>query len=209
MTLKIYGAARSRASHNIWLAEELGLPYEIVDIKPADAHADARLRALNPNARVPAIDDDGTVLWESMAINLYLIGKHGGPLGPVEQPAEDRNRENGEILMWTFWVVNEVEPVALQALRNAVLLPEDKRDPALVTAAFETLARPLRVLNDALADHEYLVGDRFTVADLNVCGLIGWPRVAGMDFTPYPNIKAWARRCSSRPAAQKLAALRG
>ena len=95
MTLKIYGIARSRAFRNIWLAEELGLDYEVIDIAPTDAHTDERLRALNPNARVPAIDDDGVVIWESIAINLYLAGKHRGELS-ADDAAEWQVCETGE-----------------------------------------------------------------------------------------------------------------
>ena len=201
MTLKIYGIARSRAFRNIWLAEELGLDYEVIDIAPTDAHTDERLRALNPNARVPAIDDDGVVIWESIAINLYLAGKHRGEL------SADDAAEYGRILQWSFWGVTECEPFALETLRHRMLWPEEKRVEAKAVEALAALERPFAILNSELQTREYLAADRFTVADLNVASILGWAKAAGMDLAPYPNLKAWLSRCTSRPAARKAAAL--
>src|SRR6185437_3394897 len=85
MPLKIYGVARSRTFRTLWMAKELGLDYEHVkiDFATGDTRTPAHL-ALNPNGHVPVIDDDGFVLWESMAINLYLAKKYGaGTLYPV------------------------------------------------------------------------------------------------------------------------------
>src|SRR5438445_3431194 len=76
MSLKIYGVARSRAARVLWMAKELGLDYQHikVDFATGETRAPAHL-ALNPNGHVPVIDDDGFILWESMAINLYLDRK--------------------------------------------------------------------------------------------------------------------------------------
>jgi glutathione S-transferase len=201
MTLKIYGIARSRAFRNIWLAEELGLDYEVIDIAPADAQKDERLRTLNPNARVPAIDDDGVVIWESIAINLYLAGKHRGEL------SADDAAEYGRILQWSFWGVTECETFALDALRHRMLWPEERRVDAKAVEALAALEKPFKMLNDHLEGRDNLAADRFTVADLNVASILGWAKAAGMGLDPYPNVKAWLSRCTSRPAARKAAAL--
>ena len=201
MTLKIFGIARSRAFRNIWLSEELGLAYEVIDIAPSDAHKDERLRALNPNARVPAIDDDGVVIWELIAINLYLAGKHRGEL------SADDAAEYGRILQWSFWGVTECESFALEALRHRMLWPEERRVEAKAIEALAALERPFGILNSELEAREYLAADRFTVADLNVASILGWAKAAGMDLEPYPNLKAWLSRCTSRPAARKAASM--
>jgi glutathione S-transferase len=98
--LTIYGVHRSRASRAIWLAKEIGLDYRQVPViqayrlaDPAAAGAPLNTRspaflAVNPNGRIPAIEDDGLVLHESLAINLYLAKRHGGALGPADA-AED------------------------------------------------------------------------------------------------------------------------
>ena len=81
--LRIYGIARTRAFRALWMAHELGLDYEHlpIEIRGADPDAEAYLK-LNPNGRLPAIDDDGFILWESLAINLYLATPGNGACGP-------------------------------------------------------------------------------------------------------------------------------
>jgi glutathione S-transferase len=143
MALKIYGVARSRAFRNLWMAKELGLDYEHVkvDFAKGETRTPAHL-ALNPNGHVPVIDDDGFVLWESMAINLYLAKKYGaGTLYPTLLEDEARTWQ------WSFWAMTEVERPVLTALFNRAILAEDKRDAAAGDAAEKQLAKPLRVLD--------------------------------------------------------------
>ena len=93
--LKIYGVPLSRAYRALWMANELGLDYENVPINFADGSAKtSEYLAVNPNGRMPAIDDNGFKLWESMAINLYLAKKHGGVSLPKTMEAR-RRRFNG------------------------------------------------------------------------------------------------------------------
>ncbi len=136
MALKIYGVARSRAFRNLWMAKELGLDYEHVkvDFATGETRTPAHL-ALNPNGHVPVIDDDGFVLWELMAINLYLAKKYGaGKLYPTRLDDEARAWQ------WSFWGMTEVERPVLTALFNRAILPEDKRDAAAADAAEKQLA---------------------------------------------------------------------
>ena len=92
--LKIYGVPLSRAYRALWMANELGLDYENVPIHFADGSAKTpEYLAVNPNGRIPAIDDNGFKLWESMAINLYLAKKHGSGLLPKQW--RTRRRSNG------------------------------------------------------------------------------------------------------------------
>ena len=121
--LKIYGVYQSRASRNYWMAHELGIEFEsvpviqarrVADPDAADAPLHTRSAAfldINPNGHIPTIDDDGLVLWESMAINLYLARKHRGPLAPQSLA------EEGEVANWSFWAVNEIEQEARDMLR--------------------------------------------------------------------------------------------
>jgi len=113
--LTIYGVYRSRASRNIWLAEELGIPfkqvpvmqlYRLPDPPPADVlHTKSpEFLKINPNGHIPSIDDDGLVLHESLAINLYLARKHSKSLGPASLA------EDGQMSMWSLWAAAEVEP---------------------------------------------------------------------------------------------------
>src|ERR1700757_4831376 len=160
MPLKIYGVARSRTFRTLWMAKELGLDYEHakIDFATGESRTPAHL-ALNPNGHVPVIDDDGFVLWESMAINFYLAKKYGtGTLYPT------RLEDEARAWQWSFWGMTEVERPVLTALFNRAILPEDKRDTAAADAAEKTLAAPLTVLDGALGQSANLLGERFTVA---------------------------------------------
>ena len=197
--LKIYGLPRSRAFRTLWLAKELGLDYDnvAVDFGAGETRQPAYL-AINPNGHVPTIDDNGFVLWESMAINLYLAKKHGlGMLYPTGLEDEARAWQ------WSFWAITELERPVLTAMFNRAILPEDKRDPAAADAAEKELQHPLGVLDGALTKTPYLVGDDFTVADLNVAAVLSWARPARIDFNPFPKAADWLSRCALRPAAKE------
>ena len=198
MTLKIYGVARSRAFRTLWMAKELGLDYEHIkiDFATGETRTQAHL-ALNPNGHVPVIDDDGFILWESMAINLYLAKKYGR-----DGFYPSRLVDEARAWQWSFWGMTEVERPVLTALFNRAILPENERDPAAADAAEKTLAQPLKVLDGALERSSYLLGDRFTVVDLNVASILAWARPAQIDFAVYPKVAEWSRNCAERPAAR-------
>jgi glutathione S-transferase len=200
--LTIYGIYRSRASRNFWLAYELGLAfkqvpvvqrYRLKDPIPADVvhtKSPAFLK-INPNGHVPTIDDDGVVLHESLAINLYLAKKHGGPLAPANVA------EDGEMGMWALWAVTEVEAHSLSIAQNG---PSE--------AAIEALRGPFGVLDRALAESGWLVGGRFSVADLNVAEIVRYAQAATTLFDAAPNAKRWLAACHARPAFKKVWELR-
>jgi glutathione S-transferase len=198
MALNIYGVARSRAFRTLWMAKELGIDYEHVkvDFATGETRTPAHL-ALNPNGHVPVIDDDGFILWESMAINLYLAKKYGaGRLYPT------RLEDEARAWQWSFWGMTEIERPVLTALFNRAILPEDKRDPAAADAAEKSLAAPLKVLDGGLGPNLYLIGDHFTVADLNVASILAWARPAHIDMSPFPKVAEWLKTCAERPAAR-------
>jgi glutathione S-transferase len=198
MALKIYGIARSRTFRTLWMAKELKLDYEHikVDFATGDTRTPSHL-ALNPNEHIPVIDDDGFVLWESMAINLYLAKKHSlGRLYP------SRLEDEARVWQWSFWGMTEVEPPLLMALMNRAVYPEDRRDAAAADAAEKRLAQPLRVLDGALRRSGNLLGSDFTVADLNVASILAWARLANIDMAPFPKAAEWLKNCAERPAAR-------
>jgi len=198
MTLKIYGVARSRAFRTLWMAKELGLDYDHVkvDFATGETRTPAHL-ALNPNGHIPVIDEDGFVLWESMAINLYLAKKHSlGRLYPT------RPEDEAGAWQWSFWGMTEVERPVLTALFNRAILPEDKRDAAAADSAERMLAQPLKVLDGVLGRGTNLLGDNFTVADLNVASILSWARPANVNVAPFPKVAEWLKNCAERPAAR-------
>ena len=207
MTLRIYGIAASRAIRALWMAEELGLAYEHVPIHYRDdpdgplGKNNPQFRRANPLGRVPAIDDDGYTLWESMAINLYLARKHGKGLWPATVEGE------GLAFQWSFFAVTEIDPTINEWARHRIVLPEAERDPKVAAAALEKLQRPLAVVDAALAHRPYLAGGAFTVADLNLAGALF--RARRMDHAARPNLARWLADCFSRPAARRAWAMRG
>ena len=200
--LRIYGIARTRAFRAIWIAKELGLDYEHIPIEIGDAGAKkAEYLAVNPNGRLPAIDDDGFVLWESLAITLYLAKKHGmGRLYPATLEGEAKTWQ------WSLWALTEVDRGVNIWSLHAVRLPPEDRDPEKLAAALIVLAAPFKVFDAALADRAYLLGPEFTVADLNVAAVIS--RAIDMDMPETPNIARWLRHCLERPAALEARRLR-
>nr|WP_237182662.1 glutathione S-transferase family protein [Roseomonas marmotae] len=199
--MTIYGVLRSRASRPIWLAKELGLEYRHVPViqgyRLADAtSADAPLntaspafRAVNPNGLVPSIEDDGLVLHESMAITLYLARKHGGPLAPRDLA------EEALATMWSFWAVTSVEEQALSM----------RAGPEAVARVLPGLDRQFGILADALRQGSgWLVGGRFTVADLNVAEVVRYAQSQPGLFEKHPAVRDWLAACHARPAFQAM-----
>ena len=200
--LKIYGTTRSRANRVIWMAEELGLPYETISVD-LSAPRDPEFLKVNPNGRLPAIDDGGFHLFESMAINLYLAKKHGGPLAPRDM------HEDAKITQWSFWAVTELERPGLDYLMHTMFLPPEKRDASIAGKALETLKKPIAVLDQALEKSGHLVGERFTAADLNVGVFVAYLASAREFLTQYPRVAKFVGDIVSRPAFKKTMPARG
>jgi len=200
--LRIYGVARTRAFRALWMAEELGIPYAHLPVEIGDAGArTAEFLALNPNGRLPVIVDGDFVLFESLAITLYLAKKYSsGRLYPSTLDGEARAWQ------WSFWAIAEVDRGVNIWSLHAVRLPPAERSAALRDEALKVLAAPFKVLDAALARLPYLLGDTFTVADLNVAAVIS--RAVDMDLSAVPNLHAWLMRCLDRPAALRALALK-
>lgn len=210
----IHGVLRSRASRNIWLLKELGMPYRHVPViqgyrLPDAAAPDAPVNttspeflAVNPNGRIPAMEDDGLVLCESLAINLYLAKKHGGPLAPKDLA------EDGLMTQWSLWAMTEAEPHTINVLYHRVGYPPGQRDAAVAEAAVAALRQPFAVLDAALAKDGWLVGGRFTVADVNLAEVIRYAQPAPELFEAAPRVKAWLAACQARPAFREMMAER-
>jgi len=211
--LTIYGVYRSRASRNIWLADELGVPFrhvpviQVYRLKDPDAPGgplhtrSAEFLKVNPNGHIPTIDDGGFVLHESLAINLYLARKHGGPLAAANV------QEDGLMTMWSLWAANEVEGRALTVMANRVTRPAAERDAKLADATVAELRAPFAVLDAALGEG-YLVGKRFTVADVNVAEVMRYAQAAPELFEAAPRVKSWLATCQARPAFKAMWAKR-
>lgn len=202
MTLKIYGIAASRAIRPLWAAEEAGIAYEHIPLhyQSAEVKQPAYL-SLNPNGTVPVIEDDGLVLFESLAITLHIAQKYGAEvLWPQEEYLQ------AQVLQWTLWAATEAEPPARQWFQHTQFLPVEQRQPALAASGLQKAREKVMLLDRVLGQRRYLVGDQFTVADLNVAAVL--QRLPAIASDAAPQALDWHQRCFDRSAAKRALALR-
>ena len=197
--LQLYGNALSRAMRCIWMLEEMGLPYELFkkSTRTEDLQSAEYLR-LNPNARIPTLADGSFVIWELMAINLYLAQKYEGPLHCTKPEVL------GVAAQWSFWAMLEMEDLLLDLLMHRAMLPEFGRDPSHVERDELLLKKPLGVLDQALAARSYLAEDDFTVADLNVASILAWGKMSKLDLSEVPHVAKWLDDSLRRPAYRRV-----
>ncbi|HZC15203.1 MAG TPA: glutathione S-transferase family protein [Caulobacteraceae bacterium] len=191
MTLTIYGSPRSRTLRVLWAAAELGLDYVHVPLAFDDPQLkSAAFLKLNPAGTIPTIDDDGFALSESLAINLYLAKTYGaGGLYPATDEGEARAWK------WTLWAQGHLEPW----VQGDVALA--KLHAAIGEASRAVIEHALGLLDRTLDDRAWLVGDGFSIADLNVACVLSPSRVARLDLSPFGCVHDWLARCYGRPAA--------
>jgi glutathione S-transferase len=196
--MKLYGTSRSRAARSLWALEEVGAKYEHIPMPTTEAKTPEHLKR-NPNGHVPVLEDDGHYVWESMAINLYLAEKYGkGGLWPSDALG------HADAYKWSFWGITEVEPHLLAILVNRVLAPADQRDEKAAQKAVDALKAPLKVLDDSLKGREYLLGNTFTIADLNAASVLAWAPMMRLDLSATPTAQAWLQKCLGREANVKV-----
>jgi glutathione S-transferase len=199
--LRIHGSPRSRAVRTLWMAGELGLSYEHNDILPrSPGTRTPEYLALNPNARVPTIEDGDFVLSESMAINMYLAKKHNSPLYPKDP------RNEARMWQWSLWETDRLDRQITTYASHTTALPAAQRDKAVADSAWAEIVPAFDVLNAALGKAHWLAGDDFSIADLNVAGALF--RGLSIDLTRWPALAGWLVRCWDRPAAKKARAMR-
>jgi glutathione S-transferase len=213
--ITLYGVYRSRASRPLWLLAELGLPYTHVpviqsyrlpDAKAADAPlntASPEFLAVNPIGQIPAYTEDGLVLTESLAITLHIARAHGGALGP------QNHAESALMEQWSLFAATAVETPALEILYiigdGGDKTPEGQ---ASISVNAEKLRRPLAHLQTYLAANPWLVGNRFTAADINVAEVLRYAQSHPTLLAEFPAVNEWITRSQSRPAFQSMWAAR-
>ena len=199
--LRIYGSVNSRALRVLWMAGELGLAYDHKDWLPrAPETKTPEFRALNANGRVPTIDDDGFVLSESMAINLYLAKKHKSALYPADL------RNEALALQWSLWETDRLDRQVVDYQRHSSQLPAAERKPEIAEKAWSEVVPALDVLEGTLTKSKWLAGPEFSIADLNVASALY--RALTIDLAKWPHVQAWLKACWERPAAKKTRAMR-
>jgi len=190
----LYGSSTSRAIRSIWAIEEIGIEYDHVPTDFGEGSKAPEYLAINPNGRIPALVDGDLVLCESMAINLYLARTYGGDLYPDNAGDEARAQQ------WSVWGISEIEPLQMRIVIQKFFTPEEKRSERAVEGAIKGLQRPLAVLDAHLANQAYLLGDTFSIADLNLAAVMMLLKQTKTDYSAHENVTRWAKDCYARPS---------
>ena len=208
--ITLYGVYRSRASRPLWLLAECGATFTHVPViqsyrldqpKAEGAAlntASPAFLAINPIGQVPALEDDGLVLSESLAITLYIARRHGGPLGPRS------DAETALMEQWALFAATALEGPALEILNttaNGGTTPEAQSHIAINA---EKLRRPLARLQVQLSAHDWLMGDRFTAADINTAECLRYAQGHATLLSEFPAVQDWLTRCQNRPAFKAM-----
>ncbi len=198
MSLTFYYSPQSSASPVHWTLEELGVPYEKIKIDlKANQQKQPEFLKLNPNGRVPLLVHDGVPIFESVAIQLYLGETFGVEKGLYPPPGPRR----GEVMKWVVWTNVSLGDALSRFARNlGGWAPEDERNAKAGASAKAEVEGLLKILDEALAGKDYLVGDSFTIADLHLSSWMDYVRMMGIDIAGYSRVTAWLARCTARPA---------
>jgi glutathione S-transferase len=203
--IKLFGQSRSRAGRSLWMLEEIGIPFEHVPIRAYTESRTPDYLRINPNGHIPSLDDDGFILWESLAINLYLAEAYAqAPLWPADA------RGRGLAYQWSFWAANEIEPRIVSIAKGLSKTPPDE---AAVASEMPKLADALHILDRKLGNVTHLLGDAFTIADLNLASTLREPSeqgiasISAIELAPFQNVVRWLDCCSERPANRRVVEL--
>lgn len=191
--ITLYGAAMGSSFRAHWMLAELGLEYETkpIDI-PKGENRTPEYLALNPAGLIPTMVHDGFVLTESTAIVHYLAEKYDpkffGPMTP---------ESHAELLRWEIFTLLYVDKNFLTLCYKKFGRPVS---PENEEAAMGALKKYLPIFEAHLAGKEYVTGPDFSVADIVIRTSFMYGEFVEYDFTPYPAIAAWLKRCAGRPA---------
>jgi glutathione S-transferase len=207
--LKIWGRANSSNVQKVlWLAEELGLPFDRVDIGgPFGGNKEPAYLALNPNGLVPTIEDEGLVLWESNSIMRYLAARYGSAAKGSDRllPADPGKR--AEMECWMDWQLSVLTQPMVALFVGLIRTPPEKRDAAALDAARRTAAAAWDILDRHLAKHAFVGGTEFTLGDIPV-GVHAWRWFnLPVERPDQPHLRAWYERILPRSGYRKYIAL--
>lgn len=193
--MKVYFSPGSRAVRTVWLLEEIGLPYELerFELGQKEMRAPEYTR-INPNGRVPTLVDGDTTITESTAIAQYLAIKHA----PALVPGPDAPNF-AAYLQWLQYAEGMIMPPFNNFVVETILLPPERRNPQLAARAMKVMSRAIAAVETHMAERQYLAGE-FTIADTITGHAVIMARRAGVDFSSFTNLSAYADRLEARPA---------
>jgi glutathione S-transferase len=195
--LKVWGRRNSiNVQKVMWAIGELGIAHEHVDAGGSFGGLDTdEFGTMNPNRRVPVIEDDGTVVWESHAIVRYLAAKYGaGSLWPEDASARARAD------MWTDWVLADLQPAFIGLFWNLYRTPEEQRNWNLIRQGVARSAILFQLLDRELGAHAFIAGDALTIGDIPAGTQLYRYFELEIDRPALPNVEAWYARLQEREA---------
>jgi len=199
--LKIWGrATSSNVQKALWALEELAIPYHRTDLGgPFGGLDKPEYRAMNPNGKIPVIDDNGFILWESNVIVRYLAARQKAE---TLWPSDPQARARAD--MWMDWQQTVMFPDFVVLIVQLIRTQADKRDNAAVTAASQRLVPVMTMLNAQLQKTPYLAGPNFTLADIP-SGVFAWRWFElPIERPALPALDAWYKRLQQRPGYRKI-----
>lgn len=196
--LKVWGRRNSfNVQKVMWLVGELGLEHEHIPLGGAfDGLDTPQFLAMNPHGRIPVIDDDGLVVWESHAILRYLAARYGGERLWSDDPAARSYADR-----WMDWSQTTLQPDFVNGVFVAYYrMPEARRDWPAIRAAIARCAEHYRLLDRWLADKKFLLGDGFSLADIPAGTTLYRYFELDIERPSVPNVEAWYARLRERLA---------
>lgn len=204
--ITLYGVYRSRTSRPLWLLAEYGAEFTHIPViqsyrldqptalgAPLNT-ASPEFLAINPLGQVPVLVDGDLVLSESLAITLYLARLLGGTIGPQS------NSETAQMEQWSLFAATAIEGPALDILSALANAPDTTERQSHIAINAEKLRRPLSRLDSYFTHHDWLVGNRFTAADINTAEIVRYAQSHPTLLTEFPAVKAWLEKAQARPA---------
>ena len=199
--LRIWGRRNSiNVQKVMWAVGELGLAHEHIDAGGSFGGLDTdEFHAINPNRRVPVIDDDGLIVWESHAIVRYLAGKYGPR---TLMPEDQGSRAQSD--MWTDWVLADLQPAFISGVFwNFYRTPEAQRNWPLIRQGIARSAILFRVLDEYLEGRAFIAGDAFAFGDIPAGAQLYRYFELDIDRPSLPNVEAWYERLKTSEAYRK------
>lgn len=202
--LTIHHSPFSRSMRVVWLCEEIGLDYRLETVEMfSDAMKRPAYLAINPLGKVPAIDDDGFLLWETGAILQYLDAKYGG--GSLVPPLT--SAAGALAAQWMGYGENPLTVIMGEIAAHGGPMPEKWRVPALVDRGRDVAPSLVRVVEDALGDQPWILPDGFSAADIMLVFGLNIAAHLGFVTDETPRVRSYCERAASRPAFQRAAAV--
>jgi len=200
--LTVYGFTRARSTRVLWMLEEIGAEYRYVhvDLGQGEGQKPPYIE-LNPGGKVPTLVDDQFVLTESAAILTYLGDKfpQAGLLPPVG--SHDRAR----YLQWAFFILTELEQPLWTIAKHKFVFPKERRLPQIFDTAAWEFERAARVLDKALRERDFLIGEQFSAGDILAAHTLAWAKAFKVEL-PTPDLERYAALHLARPALARAQA---